>query len=216
MEMDTREVTELQIRGVTTEKATSVDVIIRVGDTDTRHTFNIVRNDDTFYYMQPLTLRLPANIDTISIYTRNPFAYFRHYHIRHRQMRPRLHVLEPIVYWNRHILVSEETNSEYFSGNSENRLSYRADVDGDIHFFIRSIREGRRGVTVDILKNDELLQTTVLPSLTSREYSIGETRVTTGLRVELPDIKAGDTITIRPRTEHEIITRFFLTTKQLF
>jgi hypothetical protein len=216
MQMDTRDVTELQIRGVTTERATSVDAIIRIGNTDTRHTFNIVRNDDTYFYMQPLILRIPAHIDSISIYTRNPFSYFRHYNVRHRQMRPRLILMEPIAYWNRHILTSEETTSEYFSGNSENRLTYRAEVDGDIHFFIRSIREGRRGVTVDILKNDVLLQTTVLPSLTSREYSIGETRVTTGLRVELTDISAGDTITIRPRTEHEIITRFFLTTKQLF
>jgi hypothetical protein len=124
--------------------------------------------------------------------------------------------MTPIAHWQSHYLTSPATNSLYYSGNSEHPLIYRADTDGSIHFFIRAIRDGRKAVTVDIYKNDTLIQTSILPNRTSSDYMIGDKRVTTGMRIELLDIKRGDRVKILSRTEHEIITRFFLTTREVF
>lgn len=216
MQMETDGSTELQIRGVLTQKATSVDITLRINNAEQRHTLGVLRNDDNFYYIEPLNLTLPPRTQYIYIRTRNPHAYFRAYRTNHRQMRPRLINMTPIAHWQSHYLTSPATNSLYYSGNSEHPLIYRADTDGSIHFFIRAIRDGRKAVTVDIYKNDTLIQTSILPNRTSSDYMIGDKRVTTGMRIELLDIKRGDRVKILSRTEHEIITRFFLTTREVF
>jgi len=211
MEIQTTGTNELQLNGILTQPATNLDVTVRINSTTQKHTLQIARHDDKYYYTQPLKIQLDTNTESVWIYTRNPWAYFRGYSVTTTQRKPKTVLQRPLTFWNTHQLQSLDSTSEYFSGNSEHILSYKAETDGNIHFFIRAIRDGRKAVTIDILKNGELLQTNVLPNKTSKDYKIGDIRVTTGMRIELANIKAGDTISIVPKTEHEIITRFYLT-----
>jgi len=223
MEIYTAGVSELQLRCMLTEPATEVAVLVVVDGQESRHTLGVVNHDDRYYYTKPLNIKLTQDaegaspfptqreVEKVKIYTRNPFAYFRGYSVKTPKPRMRTSVLTPIAFWNNYQLVSPRSNSEYFSGNNEHILKYRAEDDGDVYFFIRAIRDGRKGVTVDIVKNDVVIQTTVLPNKTSKDYKIGEQRVTTGTKIELPGIKTGDEIIIMPKTEHEIITRMFIT-----
>jgi len=131
-------------------------------------------------------------------------------------MRPRLFVLEAVDYWERYTLHSADTDSEYFGAYTRHAVTYQVDTDGDVHFFVRSLREDRTGATIEILVNSQLHQTAVLPNRTSSDFWISDVEVSTGSRIEIPNLKAGDTITILPRTEHIIIIRMFLTTSELF
>jgi len=211
MEIYTAGVSELQLRCMLTEVATEVTVLVVVDGQESRHTIGVVNHDDRYYYTKPLNITLEKDTEVVKVYTRNPFAYFRGYSVKTPKPRSHSSVLTPIAFWNNYQLVSPKSNSEYFSGNNEHILKYKAEADGNAYFFIRAIRDGRKGVTVDILKNDLVIQTTVLPNKTSKDYKIGEQRVTTGTKIELPGIKAGDEIIIMPKTEHEIITRMFIT-----
>ena len=216
MEMQTQNLSEIQLRAVLTQKATQIEIFIKIGQTEQKHTIPVNRNDDYFYYAEPITINIPTTTETIHIRTRNPHAYFRHYTQRQRTLKPKNIRMIPETYFQRHILSSQRTNSEYFSANDENTIKYIADTDGDIYFFARSIREGRQTATIDIIVNNSLRQTTILPNKTSTDYKIGDARVSTGMRIEIKDIKRGDIIEIVPKTWHEIVTRMFITTKEVF
>jgi len=216
MEINANGASELQLNAVLTQQADSheIDVVVRIDKAEQRHTMKIVRKDDKYLYTEPLRLQLDSQTSSVWVKTRNPWVYFRGYSVTTIRRKQRIVLQKPTTYWNSHLLLSPNAQSEYFSGNSENILSYTATANGDIYFFIRAIRDGRKAVTIDILKNGELLQTTVLPNKTSKDYKIAERRVTTGMKIELPAIKAGDTITILPKTEHEVIVRMFQTQRR--
>jgi len=216
MEMDVTGAQSIQLRGFLVHRGTDLDITIRVGNVETRHNLQVQHVDDRFFWLEIIELDIPEGVTSIYIRTRNPHAFFRHFRVNRRQMRPRLLVLEAESYWERYILYSAETESEYFGAYTRHAVTYRADVDGDVHFFVRSLREDRTGATIEILVNNQLHQTTVLPNRTSRDFWTGNVGVSTGTRIEIPGLSAGDTITIIPRTEHIIITRMFLTTKELF
>ena len=217
MEMDVTGLRSVQLRGFLAHRANDIEIGVRINGVETRHTLRVHHIDDSFFWLESLDINIPEGVNSIYIRTRNPHAFFRHFRIvNRRQMRPKVYVLDAEDYWRRYTLNSERTESEYFGGYTRHGVTYRADADGSVHFFVRSLREDGSGATVEILVNSQLHQTTVLPNRTSRDFWVSDTGVSPGVRVEIPNLNAGDTITIVPRTEHVIITRMFLTTRELF
>jgi hypothetical protein len=216
MELHVQDAEQIQLRGVLSEKASSIDVTIKIGKVEKKYTMKTMSHDDIYYYLEPLQIDIPKGQKSFFIKTRNPNAYFRHFEVKHREMKPKVYAIEPLEFWKSHQLISETSNSVYYSGNIDNLLSYKAPIDCYLHFYIRSIKDGRKSVTVDILKNGELIQTTILSNITSSDYKAGNLAVTAGKKIELSEVKHGDVISIIPRTEHEVLTRFYVTTKELF
>jgi hypothetical protein len=217
MEMDVTGVRTVQLRGFLTQKANSVDIGVRIGGVETRYNLNIMTSGtQEHYWFESLELNIPDNVNTIYVRTRNPNAFFRHYRINTRELRPRSYVLDAESYFERRVLISETSESDYFSAYTRHPVMYRADADGDIHFFVRSLREDRTGATIEIHVNSQLHQTSIIPNRSATDFRVDDLEVSPGLRIEIKDVKKGDTITIFPRTEHIIITRMFLTTKELF
>lgn len=212
LEMICGEHEKIQLRGMLTRKANSLDITVVINGVEKRHSLKVVRNDDRYFYTESLNLDIPKNTNSFHIKTRNPNAYFRHYRVRTVQLKPKTYTLEAETFANKHILTSKNTKSEYFSADENKFLTYKADADGDIHFFIRSINDNGSGATVDMFLNSQLNQTIVLSNRVARDFRINNQRVSPGRRIELKNIKKGDVITITPKTSHEIIVRMFLTT----
>lgn len=216
LEMNTENVKNLQIRSMLTKEAKELVIFVKINNTEKKHTLKINKSDNRYFYTENLNLEIPTGTNSIFIKTRNPDAYFRHYRITKKTMKPKVYSLTPQSYHKKYILKSKTSNSEYYSANESKVLTYKADADGSVYFFVRSIRKERTGATVDIFVNSNLNQTVILPNKTSKDYSLDNEKVSTGTRIEIKDLKKGDTITITPKTNHEIISRLFITTNELF
>ncbi len=203
----------IQIRAMLTSNSKSLDFSLIIDGNETKYSQNISHSDNNFFYIEPVNIKIPKNVNSIYVKTRNPNAYFRHYEVKNIILKPITSLIEPFTYNNKYILKSPDSSSEYFSSSSNKLLTYEILEDGDIYFFVRTIVTNTSGATIDIFKNNEINQTIVLSNSQSKDYRLANNKVTIGRRIEIKNLKKGDTLTIAPKTNHEVIVRMFLTTQ---
>jgi len=216
MILDTESAQTIQIRAISTHKVKTIEIKIKIDNEIKTYTLKVNEDNKNIFFTEPINIALPSDTKTISIYTRNPHVFFRHYKVNTRFLEPKVYTMKPINFKNIYMLNSNNSKSEYHSAISETDLVYTIEEDGDIHFFIRSIRTNRHEVPVEIYVNDNLFDTIYIKNSTSSDYTVEEMQVSTGRRINVPNQKKGNKLMIRPKTTDEIICRMFLSTKDLY
>ncbi|MCL1827010.1 MAG: hypothetical protein FWG20_03115 [Candidatus Cloacimonetes bacterium] len=216
MEMQTDGTQTIQLRAFSTQKTNTIEVKIKIGNDEKRYTLDVLPESKNLYFTEPIDITIPAETQSISLYTRNPNAFFRHYEVKTRFMQPKVYTLQPTSFSDVHKLKSGDSSSEYHSATQKTHLVYKITEDGTVHFYLRSIRTNKKEVLVDLFINDSLHETIIIRNSTSNDYSLGDLQVSTGRRIENIHLKKDDVLTLVPQSDNEVICRMFLTSKEFY
>lgn len=215
MNIDVRGYEEIQVKVITKEKTDLVHFNVYINGKAQSFTTKNTRNNESFYFFEPVTIKIPKDIQTFSIFTRNPNAYFRAFgkEVKIIKEIPSTIVLKGEAYKRIVTLLSSKTRSEYYIADSSTPVVFTAKYDGNLTTYIRFLPLVKKTkCKIDIYVNKVLVDSLELNQKISGEYSVNERKVSIGKKVTTSNIKKNDKIEFRVSSSHEVLIRSILKT----
>lgn len=213
---------ELLVRSIVSRDTNELAFAIEIDGV--RRNYNVSRKGEfgDFSIMDDVSVHVPGQVSReMIILTRNRNAYFKVFH--KEEIRPDFPLVRRIIpdnYIEQNILYSQDTESEYFSANIQQHLSFSIDEayrDTKVVLwgFSRSILDNDILISpsFDVLFNGELVETVNIPTRRTGTYFLKnhtDINLSIGRRIDIVLPNRRGEIQIKPNTYNEMIFRLFL------
>lgn len=217
MPVDVKGLTAVQIRTVSKTKDNEIKFTVYIDGKAKECLAKFKTNDTNYSYFETIELPLPPNTKELSIYTRNPNAYFRTFGktVKIIKERPKSITLKADSYKRIVNLINSKNRKEYYVADNNNSIRYKTRYNGDIVSWFRFLPlANRSSAKVEIYVNNSLRDTYIFKHKLSGQYKVNGLKVSVGKKVVVKDLKKNDMVEIRVLSNHEVINHSYLKTKK--
>jgi len=215
MMIDVSAYQEIQLKVISKEKNEMVKFSVNINGNNQEYNLKKMKNNEHYYFYEPLTLQIPKDCKNFSVYTRNPNLYFRAFgkEVKIIKSIPASLVMKAEQYKRIVTLISSKTRSEYYVADASKSLKMSAKYNGTASVFLRFLPLANKSrCKVEIYVNQKLMNVQEYPHKLSGEYRVNDQKVSVGKKVNIPNLKKNDQIEIRVVSAHEILVRSILKT----
>lgn len=204
----------LVLKSVTKKKSEKLVVTVAVDGVKKDYTLDFTHSDRDFHFYQNQEIVIPKGGKELLISTRNPWAYFRAYSKQTKEIKPVRLVMQASGFKRIVNLFSGKSNRSYYVGDKSSSIKFTATRNGKIKALFRFLPIAKKQpCKVEIYVNGELKQTLEMKHKLSGTFKVNDMKVSVGKVFLLSKIKKNDQIEIKTLTNHEILTRWYLTTE---
>jgi len=207
---------KILIRSATRDEASDLSFQIRVNNS--YRTFRVRQIDtyDPFSIMENVFLNLGPGTHTLRISTTDRLAYFKVFREAEVWTVPTVKTaFEPQSYIGKNTLVSDDSESPYYSADNSHPLQFEVTGPNEVSGFSRFIAstEDDTESKLDIYVNAQLIETVTIPNRLTGSYHLKESPdqdLSIGRKIEVT-LPAGDhKVRIVPRDNRAHIFRLFM------
>ncbi len=204
----------LILKTVCKKKTDTVKVTVSIDGQSKDYDIPFTHSDNQYHYYKGIDIKVPVGSKEMTVFTRNPWAYFRAYAKITKEIKPVKITLKANTYKRKVNLASTKSNREYFIGDKTSSIVYTAPKNGKIKALIRFLPlANKKPCIVEIYVNGELKQRLEMKQKLSGLYKVNEVKVSVGKIYLLSQVKKNDKIEIKTISNHEVLTRWYLTTE---
>ena len=215
MNVDVSSYKEIQVKVISKAKNETVNFSVSINGKSQEHSVKMKKNDLNYYFFEPLTLTLPQDCKEITIYTRNPNAYFRVFgkNVKVIKTIPASLVMKADSYKRIVNLISSKTRHEYYVADSSKPLKMTAKYNGKMSAFVRFLPLANKAkCKIDVYVNQKLINSIEYNHKISGEYKVNDQKVSVGKKIEINNLNKNDQIEIRVTSDHEVLVHPILKT----
>ncbi len=217
MNIDISNQKEIQIRTIGKEKNENVKFTVYLNGKETEYTIKSVKNDQNYYYYEPVNITIDKGSKELQIYTRNPNLYFRAFvkEVKVIKSTPNSLVLKANQFKRVVNLVSKKSRHEYYVYDKNQSIKYSIKYNGELNAFVRFFPIADKSeAQIQVFVNQELRETYTYSPKISKDYKANDLKVSIGRKLNIPDLKKNDQVEIKVISNHEVLMRSIFKTKK--
>lgn len=217
MNIDVTDLKDIQLRIIAKEKGDFAKFTVIINGKETEFNSKSIKNDQNYYYYEPVNLTLEKGTKELQVFTRNPNLYFRAFSkdVKIVKSIPNSLVINANQFKRKVNLVSKKSRNEYYVFDKNQPLEYTVKYNGSVESYVRFFPTiDKTDAQIQVYVNNVLKESYTYTPKISKDYKANDSKISIGRKLKFDNLKKNDQVVVKVLSAHEVLMRSILKTKK--